>query len=173
MADLTSPDRSFGHNLRQANRLTQRLLAQRVADMGLNIAQWYALRALWEEDGITQSALAERASIAGPAIVAAVAGLVERGLLERQPHPDDRRKLMLRLTAAGHDLRDAGLRASLDVNAEVLRSIEPGKVQTTLEVLRRVQANTADGASQIHQPSGLDGSARDGTRSGHEGRETP
>lgn len=150
--EVASPSLSFGHNLRMANRLTQKLLATRVSHLNLTIAQWYSLRALWEEDGITQADLAERASIAGPALVAAVTGLVERGLVTRRPHKGDRRKFLLDLTAEGHALRAEGLCASLNVNAEALRGIDPEKVQTALKVLRAAQANCSD----VHGPSDND-----------------
>lgn len=150
--EAASPSLSFGHNLRMANRLTQKLLAARVAHLNLTIAQWYSLRALWEEDGITQSDLAERASIAGPALVAAVTGLVERGFLTRRPHEGDRRKILLDLTAEGHALKAEGLRASLDVNGEALRGIDPAKVQAALKVLRAAQSNCSD----VHGPSDND-----------------
>ncbi len=147
-----SPSLSFGHNLRMANRLTQKLLAARVAHLNLTIAQWYSLRALWEEDGITQSDLAERASIAGPALVAAVTGLVERGFVTRRAHEGDRRKMLLDLTAEGQALKAEGLRASLEVNGEALRGIDPAKVQTALKVLRAAQSNCSD----VHGPSDND-----------------
>lgn len=146
---LASPSLSFGHNLRLANRLTQKLLAVRVSHLNLTIAQWYSLRALWEQDRITQSDLAERACIAGPALVAAVTGLVDRGFVTRKAHASDRRKMLLFLTEQGNALREGALQASLDVNAEVLRGIEKDNVQIALRVLRAVQANCAD----LHGPS--------------------
>jgi len=40
--------------LRDTQRALSRLLASRIADYGVSIGQWYFLRALWDEDGLTQ-----------------------------------------------------------------------------------------------------------------------
>lgn len=114
---------SFGHNLRQANRLCQRYLGTRVARLGLSVGQWYALRALWERDGLTQIELANAAGIAGPAMVTAVRTLLSQGLVSRQRPREDKRKYIITLTDKGRALKAEGLRASIDSNARALEGV--------------------------------------------------
>ncbi|MBN8937117.1 MAG: hypothetical protein J0I13_12770, partial [Rhizobiales bacterium] len=45
---------SVGYLVRDANRAFQRLLEKRVAPHGVTRGQWYFLRALWVEDGLSQ-----------------------------------------------------------------------------------------------------------------------
>ena len=90
---------SFGHNLRQTHRLIQRDLITRIAALGLNIGEWYALRALWETDGLTQTELANKAGVAGAAMVSSVRQLLVRGLVSRQRPANDGRKFIITLTA--------------------------------------------------------------------------
>ena len=65
--------RSFGHSLRHVNRLIQRDLGVRVSRLGISLGQWYVLRTLWHTDGLTQTELAQKSGIAGPAMVVSVA----------------------------------------------------------------------------------------------------
>ncbi len=132
---------SFGHNLRQANRLCQRYLGTRVARLGLSVGQWYALRALWERDGLTQIELADAAGIAGPAMVTAVRTLLSQGLVSRQRPREDKRKYIITLTDKGRALKAEGLRASIDSNARALEGVSPDDARIALDVLHRVLEN--------------------------------
>lgn len=132
---------SYGHNMRATNRLLQRELGRRVVRLGLNLAQWYALRTLWESDGITQIELAQRSGIAGPAMVAAVRTLLAMGLVTRLRPPEDKRKYVISLTQKGWDLQEAALAKSAEVNQLALEGIPPEDVAICLRVLRAVQAN--------------------------------
>lgn len=132
---------SFGHNLRHTNRLIQRDLAIRVVRMGLNLGQWYALRALWERDGITQIELAQQSGIAGPAMVAAVRGLLAMGLVSRRRPSGDKRKYVISLTEKGWALQDEALAAAVDSNRLALQGIDPTEIEICLRVLRASYAN--------------------------------
>ena len=53
---------SLGYLVRDANRAFQRLLEKRISPHGVTRGQWYFLRVLWEEDGLSQRELSARAS---------------------------------------------------------------------------------------------------------------
>lgn len=147
---------SFGHNLRQANRLCQRDLSNRVVRLGITIGQWYALRALWETDGLTQSELADAAGIAGPAMVSAVRALLAQGLVTRKRPKDDKRKYIITLTERGDALRHEGLMASLEANARALEGVDPEDARVALEVLKRVLANLGGALSETAGAADVD-----------------
>jgi DNA-binding MarR family transcriptional regulator len=52
---------------------------------------------------MTLSELAEANSLDAPYVTLIVDKLEAHGLVQRQPHPDDRRRKLVTLTAAGHD----------------------------------------------------------------------
>tara|TARA_R100001143_G_scaffold63226_1_gene69045 strand:+ start:1468 stop:1983 length:516 start_codon:yes stop_codon:yes gene_type:complete len=137
---LTSAE-SFGHNMRATNRLLQRELSKRVARLGLSIGQWYALRTLWENDGITQIELAQKSGIAGPAMVTAVRNLLAMGLVKRQRPTGDKRKYVISLTDEGWALQTPALAKAVEVNELALQGISSKDVATCLRVLRTVQDN--------------------------------
>lgn len=137
---LTTID-SFGHNLRTTSRLAQRDLGSRVVLLGLNLGQWYALRTLWESDGVTQIELAQKSGIVGPAMVAAVRGLSAMGLVTRMRPPGDKRKYVISLTEKGWALQEAALAAAVEANRRALEGIPPEDVRTCLRVLRAAHNN--------------------------------
>mgnify|MGYP003126085832 FL=1 len=137
---LTSAE-SFGHNMRTTNRLLQRELSKRVARLGLSIGQWYALRTLWENDGITQIELAQKSGIAGPAMVTAVRNLLAMGLVKRKRPTGDKRKYVISLTDEGWALQTPALAKAVEVNELALQGISSKDVATCLRVLRTVQDN--------------------------------
>ena len=64
MAEVEFPlAESSGFLVRDANRAFQRLLEKRIASYGVARGQWYFLRVLWNEDGLSQRELARRAGV--------------------------------------------------------------------------------------------------------------
>jgi MarR family transcriptional regulator, organic hydroperoxide resistance regulator len=77
---------------------------QRLAPSGLTMKHSWALRAL--DEPVSMSGLAERLGIDASYVTAIADQLEERGLIERQPHPTDRRIKSLALTGEGRRLRE-------------------------------------------------------------------
>lgn len=50
---------------------------------------------------LTPTALAERERVSTPSMTRTVNGLVDAGLVSREPHPDDRRQVLVSITPAG------------------------------------------------------------------------
>jgi len=132
---------SFGHNLRQTHRLIQRDLTMRIARLDLTIGEWYALRALWESDGLTQTELASKAGVAGAAMVTAVRRLLALELVSRKRPTNDGRKFIISLTRKGWELEPAALAAAVEANGLALTGIPADEVAICLRVLRAALAN--------------------------------
>jgi DNA-binding MarR family transcriptional regulator len=132
---------SFGHSLRQVNRLIQRALGARVTLLGITLGQWYVLRTLWHTDGLMQSELALRTGIANPAMVVAVRSLLAQGLVTRRRPPDDKRKYLISLTEKGIQLEEAALRIAVEANAEALAGLPPEDVAVCMRVLDAARSN--------------------------------
>jgi DNA-binding MarR family transcriptional regulator len=132
---------SFGHSLRQVNRLIQRDLGARVARLGLTSGQWYVLRTLWHTDGLTQIELAQKSGIAGPGMVIAVRSLLAMGLVTRRRPPNDKRKYVISLTEKGAKLEESALQAALDANNEALAGVAANEVEICMRVLGAAYAN--------------------------------
>lgn len=92
--------------LLRLSRLVAGRLRTAAGELGLTPAQAEALRfaARTRPDMATPGQLARVLGVRSPTAVGIVGPLIERGLLVRQPHPYDRRRSVIELTAAGRDL---------------------------------------------------------------------
>ncbi|MFI4985597.1 MAG: MarR family winged helix-turn-helix transcriptional regulator [Solirubrobacterales bacterium] len=96
-----------------------------IAELDLSFTQLKALCAL-ETDGEERSvkALAESMGLSLPAMSRAVDGLFERGFVEREEDPTDRRMKRVRLTDAGRTVPRALNDARLSALAELMGSLD-------------------------------------------------
>jgi DNA-binding MarR family transcriptional regulator len=122
------------------SRLARRLRAQRTTsglpEALLSETQLAALSALVKHEAMTPGELAEHEKVQPPSMTRVVAVLEERGLVERSPHPTDRRQVILSVTVEGRALvervrrrKDAWLALRLaeltDAEREVLLAAVP------------------------------------------------
>ncbi|SDK52532.1 DNA-binding transcriptional regulator, MarR family [Nonomuraea jiangxiensis] len=80
-------------------RLTRRLRRQAAAH-SLTPTQFATLAAVERHSGITPGELAELEKVQPPSMTRVIAGLEERGLVARTPHPTDRRQVTVTVTEA-------------------------------------------------------------------------
>jgi DNA-binding MarR family transcriptional regulator len=104
--------------------------------LGLSWTRVLALRQLATQSH-TQSALAKRLSADPPYVTLMVDDLEKRGLVQRMPHPDDRRAKLVELTAAGR-LVAARADAILDEPPAELRQVPAEDLATVLRVLEHL-----------------------------------
>lgn len=85
-------------NLRHIQRLTMR-------ESELTPAQYQVLTTLWERDELPLKDLASACNCTRATITGLVDGLEDKGLVTREPNPDDRRSLLATLTERGHAIQ--------------------------------------------------------------------
>ncbi len=103
--DTSSPnDPPTGTEIAAARTVVRlsRHLAHALGHVDLTEAQ-YRVLAMLAEGEAGASGIAGQMALTKPSITALIDGLEERGLVERQPHPSDRRRRTLSITAAGAD----------------------------------------------------------------------
>jgi DNA-binding MarR family transcriptional regulator len=89
----------------------------------------------------THSDLVQHAGRDKGQIARLIAALRERGLLEAQPDPADRRNLRLQPTAAGRALQQAARRQARRVEAAAVAGLSEAECRELLALLQRLQAN--------------------------------
>ncbi|MBN9887106.1 MarR family winged helix-turn-helix transcriptional regulator [Salipiger abyssi] len=139
------PDESFGHVIRNLNRLLQRELAQKIGRHGVGIGQWYVLRVLWIQDGLTQSEIAQRAGIAAPSVAITLRSLAAEQLIVREGHPTDQRKNVVFLTKKGRQLESPCLEAAASVNAAALSGMSQQDLAHMMALLVSAQSRLMSG----------------------------
>jgi DNA-binding MarR family transcriptional regulator len=114
------------------------------AALGLSFARIRALRRLAAQPH-TLRELAARLLADPPYVTLIVDDLEQRGLVQRTPHPQDRRAKLVQLTDAG---RAAAARADaiLDRPPDALRQLPAEDLTTLLHILERLQQLADDAA---------------------------
>lgn len=92
--------------IRLAARAFNRSLTLRLSNSGVTFGQWIFLRILWQEDGLSQRELSERANLTEPTAHTALSRMEELGLINRHNTSGNRRRLHAFLTQEGKKLRD-------------------------------------------------------------------
>ena len=87
--------------LKQTERRIETGLQPLLDEFGLSIEQWRVMSALYEEPGQPMSVLAEAAVLPAASLTRHVDKLVERGLVLRRIHPDDKRRIVTALSPVG------------------------------------------------------------------------
>jgi DNA-binding MarR family transcriptional regulator len=128
------PAQSSGYLVRDAHRAFQRLLEKRIAPYGVTRGQWYFLRVLWTEDGLSQRELSARVGMMEPTTVIALRSMEKSGLIRRVRSTDDKRKTHVWLTPKAKRMRDTLLQVARTITDEA----ETGVGREDLAVLRRI-----------------------------------
>jgi len=99
--------KTTGHLFAQTSKLFRTRAHALLGEIGLCRGQPFALYALWEEEGITHSELAERLNVTPATITNMLKRMEKAGLVERRPDAEDQRVSRVYLTDAGRDIREA------------------------------------------------------------------
>lgn len=102
---------------------------------------WYFLRALWHEDGLSQSELSRRVGAMEPTTLAAILALERKGWVKRTRDVRDARKQCVRLTAAGRKLEATLIPLAREVVGTATKSLGKARTRALLEALAVVQAD--------------------------------
>jgi len=137
------PADSVGHQVRWAHRALQRELEERLRPFGISSGMWHFLRALWEEDGLSQRELSERVGTSEPTTVSALHAMEKRGLALRVPNLEDRRKSNIFLTRPAKELRDLLLREARAVNRTATAGISAAEIESLKATLAKMRRNLA------------------------------
>src|SRR5215469_18006666 len=135
------PAESSGYLVRDAHRAFQRLLERRIAAYGVTRGQWYFLRALWNEDGLTQRELSARVGMMEPTTVIALRGMEKSGLIRRMRSTADKRRSHVWLTAKAQRIRKRLLAVARGITEEAEAGISRGNLLRFRRVIARLTAN--------------------------------
>lgn len=135
------PQHSVGYLLRDTYRAFSKVLQARISAHGVSIGQWYFLRVLWEEDGLTQRELSQRVGMMEPTTVTALNGMEKRGYVKRVRNATDRRKVNIFLTEKGRALRARLLPHAAEVNRIASKNATTQDIEKIRSVLNNMKEN--------------------------------
>jgi DNA-binding MarR family transcriptional regulator len=133
----------IGALLFEVARLIRRRFDRRARESGLPLTrhQARALLSIARREGLSQAAIATRLDIEPIALVRLLDRLHEEGLVERRPHPTDRRIRTLWLTPAGWAVVERVLAINTEVREEACAGLGPAAREMLTQALGRMRAN--------------------------------
>jgi DNA-binding MarR family transcriptional regulator len=141
MQAIASEPVSFGHRIRTVARRIDRAMLDRIARHGLTLPQYYVLRELFVEEGITQRELSARLNATEPGTVVTLRRMEAAGLVVRTRDGRDRRKINVSLSPKGKALRGALQQRAGEVNALMRRGLSEADVARFRALLDRIDDN--------------------------------
>lgn len=147
--DASSAKSLFGFQFITLARRWRKVIHETLAEAGLTDATWAPLVHLDADgDGISQTELAERVGLDTSTLVRLLDILVERGLIERQVNPDDRRARLIVLTPSG--LREVqSIKTHLtQVETALLSDLSEAKVAALLKSFNTISQSVEASLAQ-------------------------
>lgn len=115
--------------------------ADRIATLDLTPPQTGLLRAIAQQPGRSQQALADQLDTAPARLVALVDGLEQRGIVERRRNPNDRRLYAVHLTSAGDNMMTDIARVAREHDDALFTALTSDEQGQLRELLARVAAD--------------------------------
>ncbi|WP_299870582.1 MarR family transcriptional regulator [uncultured Hoeflea sp.] len=136
---LTRP-KALGRMLNFAAGASTTMCQDLLSEHGLTLAQWVILSALWRQDGMLVSEIADYSGNNAPAASRIVDRMEEGGLVKRVPSKEDKRVVLVCLTKQGQSL-DHLANFYETVNQRLLEGLSDEEAELLFGLLERVEAN--------------------------------
>ncbi len=111
------------------------------SELGLTSSQWKIILALNFNDGVTQKELASKIYSDGSTLVPIIDKMVENGLIERRPDPEDRRNNRIYLTKKAESTIDSIISSVLEIRKISYKGVTDNELKTVRQVLNKIIAN--------------------------------
>ena len=145
-----APPLSIAHLLRDTYRFFARSLVShmsgsQISSHRVTMGQYYILKELWRENGLTQRELSKRIGIMEPTAVNTLKLMRRHGLIRKERNSRDRRKTNIFLTGGGRRLFSEILPFAEAVNAEAVLGFSAGELSALRGLLERMKKNLNGG----------------------------
>jgi DNA-binding MarR family transcriptional regulator len=120
------------------NRLSRAFAAHYEQEFGISIPEWRAIAVLGAFAPLSSNGICERTAMDKAKVSRAVASLLKRGLIEREPHATDQRLIRLTLSNAGRKIYEAIIPRARAIEAEVTKGLSKSDIAHLHRVLDRI-----------------------------------
>ena len=135
-------DRNLGFVISDLQRLITTAMDAELKDLGLTHSQLRLVLHLSRQEGLTQVRIAKDLQIGKVAVGGLLDRLESKGLVQRKPHPSDRRATQISLTAKADALYKPIVESGKFVMEKMLIGISPEQEQQLIDLLLTVKQNT-------------------------------
>ncbi len=112
-----------------SNRISSEIAALYEARFGVSVTEWRVMAVLGRYPDVSAMEVAEHTAMDKVAVSRAVNALIERGLLQRDIHSDDRRRSVLALSEAGFAIYDQIVPLALSYERQLMESLSAAEIK--------------------------------------------
>ncbi len=138
---MTHIQDTVGFRLTQVTRMRRNLIALMVEPLGLYVGQDLIMVQLWNEEGMTQSHLAERAGVDVSTMTKTLQRLERRGLVTRRQDSEDTRVWRVFLTEQGRALESSITEGWLEAEQRTFQGFTSEDRSLFVAFLQRIEKN--------------------------------
>jgi len=131
-----------------ANRVSNAIAQDYEAGFGLRVPEWRVMAALGRFGANTATGLCHQTAMDKVTISRAATTLLARKFITRKTDPDDRRRTILELTAAGQRVHDEIVPVALAHEADLLHTLSQSERAQLDRLLTKLQQETEVTASR-------------------------
>ena len=123
-----------------SNRVSQDIAALYSKRFALGITEWRVMAVLGHEHNLSANQVAERTAMDKVAVSRAVSQMLEKKLLLRQTHGQDRRRSELKLSAKGYAVFDQIVPLALAYERQIMSALPAQEQNQLLAILDKLEA---------------------------------
>jgi MarR family transcriptional regulator for hemolysin len=132
----------LGNQIGRVHRLWRSAITAAVQSLDMTESRWTAMLHLkMLGEGATQQALAQELGIEMPSLTRTLGQLVELNMLERRPHPTDKRAHCLYFSSAGQQTLTKLIECTMQIRQALYRDLTPAAVQQLMQTLDLMERN--------------------------------
>lgn len=130
-----------GFYITQIKQLQDRIFERLLVERGLDISsgQGRILFVLWKQDFLTIGEISKQTSLAKNTVSATVDGMVNKGILQREINPGNRRETIISLTDRAKTMRDKYVEVSDNMNEIFYANFSEKEQKEFEEYLARIR----------------------------------
>lgn len=128
----------LGYNARRASLVIIDHFVRGMAEFDLRPVDFSVLSVIGHNPGVTSRQLCAVLSILPPNLVGLIKGLESRGLIERRPHPQDRRAQGLHATEAGMALMLRAEARASELERQAAQTLSEAEQNQLIALLQRL-----------------------------------
>jgi DNA-binding MarR family transcriptional regulator len=137
------PEDSAGFLVRDTHLMFARALRTRLQPHKMTPGQWFVLRTLWQQEGLSQRELSRRVGTTEPTTVSALRLLERNDLVRRERNTQDRRTINIYLTDRAKRLREELLPLALEINDVATAGLTATELAQLRGILGKIRDNLA------------------------------
>lgn len=128
----------IGYNARRAALTVIALFLERMKPYGLRPVDFSTLSLIAHNPGVTARQLCHALGILPPNMVGLISGLEQRALIERRPHPHDRRAQGLHLSPQAALMMQDAERTAAELEQDAAHRLSPAEQKTLMRLLQKI-----------------------------------